>query len=75
MWIGARVTVLKGVRIGDAAIVGAGTVVTRDVPSHAVVAGSPARVLRLRFDEHERQRHEERLAGLWGRVYVPSQAG
>lgn len=72
VWIGARVTVLKGVRIGDAAIVGAGSVVTHDVPSHAVVAGSPARLLRWRFDDHERQRHDERLAGLWGRVNVPA---
>lgn len=45
-WIGARVIILKGVTIGECAVVGAGSVVTRDVPPHAVVAGNPARVVR-----------------------------
>jgi acetyltransferase-like isoleucine patch superfamily enzyme len=44
--IGSSVTVLCGVRIGKRAIVGAGAVVTRDVPDHAVVAGNPARIIR-----------------------------
>jgi len=44
-WIGARAIILKGVRIGDGAIVGAGSVVTRDVPAWSVVAGNPARVV------------------------------
>lgn len=43
VWIGARAIVLSGVRIGQGAIVGAGSVVTRDVNSYAIVAGSPAR--------------------------------
>jgi acetyltransferase-like isoleucine patch superfamily enzyme len=46
VWIGARAIVLKGVTIGDGAIVAAGAVVTRDVPPHAIVAGNPARVIR-----------------------------
>lgn len=44
--IGSGATVLSNVTIGERAIVGAGSVVTRDVPSHAIVAGNPARVLR-----------------------------
>ena len=44
--IGSGVTLLCGVTIGEGAMVGAGSVVTRDVPPHAVVAGNPARVLR-----------------------------
>jgi len=44
--IGSGVTLLCGVTIGEGALVGAGSVVTRDVPPHAVVAGNPARVLR-----------------------------
>ena len=44
-FIGARSIILPGVRIGDGCIVGAGSVVTKDVPSHSVVAGNPARVI------------------------------
>jgi acetyltransferase-like isoleucine patch superfamily enzyme len=51
VWIGANAVVMPGVRIGDGAIVGAGAVVTKDVPPYAVVAGVPARHVRWRFDE------------------------
>lgn len=47
-FLGARVTVLPGVTIGRGAAVGAGSVVTRDVPADAVVAGNPAKVIRTR---------------------------
>jgi len=46
VWIGANVTVLPGVRIGDNAVVAAAAVVTKDVPENTVVVGSPARVVR-----------------------------
>lgn len=46
VWIGQRAIVLKGVRIGRDSVVGAGAVVTRDVPPSSVVAGVPARVVR-----------------------------
>lgn len=45
VWLGANVTVLRGVRIGRGAIVGANAVVTRDVPAFAIVGGVPARVI------------------------------
>ena len=44
--IGSNATVLCGVTIGEGAIVGAGSVVTHDVPAHAIVAGNPARIIR-----------------------------
>ena len=49
VWIGAGAQVLSGVTIGDGAIIGAGAVVTRDVPSYAIVAGNPASIIRYRF--------------------------
>lgn len=49
VWIGSAAIVLQGVSIGDGAIVGAGSVVTRDVPPYAVAVGVPARILRYRF--------------------------
>lgn len=51
VWLGASSVVLKGVTIGDGAVVGAGAVVTKDVPPYAIVAGNPAQVIRFRFDE------------------------
>jgi UDP-2-acetamido-3-amino-2,3-dideoxy-glucuronate N-acetyltransferase len=48
--IGSNATILCGVTIGEGAIVGAGSVVTKDVPDRAVVAGNPARVLRMLSD-------------------------
>jgi maltose O-acetyltransferase len=51
-WIGARSTLLPGVSIGDGAVVGAGSVITRSVPAHTVVAGNPARVIRVLDTEH-----------------------
>ena len=46
VWIGANVTVLPGVTIGENAVIAAAAVVTKDVPANAVVVGSPARVVR-----------------------------
>jgi len=48
VWIGHRVILLPGVRVGNGAIIGAGAVVTCDVPDYAIVAGVPAKVLKLR---------------------------
>ena len=52
VWVGDRAVILPGVQVGDGAVIGAASVVTRDVPPFAIVAGSPARVLRKRFDEN-----------------------
>lgn len=46
VWLGVRVIVLKGVTIGDNAVIGAGSVVTHDIPANSVAAGVPARVVR-----------------------------
>ena len=46
MWFGANVTVLPGVTIGDNCVIGAGSVVNRDIPANTVAVGVPCRVLR-----------------------------
>jgi len=50
VWIGERAIILPGVTIGRGAIVGAGAVVTKDIPDFAVVAGNPAKVIKSRFE-------------------------
>ena len=55
VWIGAHATVLQGVTVGDNAVIAAGAVVTRDVPSNTVVAGVPARIVKtIELDAQER---------------------
>lgn len=62
VWIGERVTLALGIRVGTGAVIAAGSIVTRDVPPYAVVAGSPARIKRLRFEE---KLIERLLASRW----------
>lgn len=50
VWIGCRVTILPGVTIGDGAVIGACTVVSKNVDPYAVVVGNPMRQIRSRFD-------------------------
>lgn len=53
VWLGYGCTILSGVRIGDGAVIGANTVVSKDVEPYQVVVGNPGRVVRSRFDESE----------------------
>lgn len=48
VWIGGRVTILPGVTVHQGAILGAGSVVTKDVPPYAIVGGNPAEIIRFR---------------------------
>jgi virginiamycin A acetyltransferase len=50
VWIGYGAMIMPGVRIGNGAIVAAGSVVTRDVPAYAIVGGNPASIIRYRFE-------------------------
>lgn len=54
VWIGARVTILPGAKIGKGAIIGAGAVVTGEIPDYAVVGGVPARIIKYRNQEKGR---------------------
>ena len=51
VWIGQNVTVMPGVHIGDGAIIGANSVVTKDIPPYTISAGNPCRVKKKRFDD------------------------
>ena len=51
VWIGRRAIIKAGVTVGDGAVIGSGSVVTKDVPPYAIVGGVPANIIRYRFDE------------------------
>lgn len=51
VWIGGRVIILPGVKIGSGVIIGAGSVVTKNIPDYAIVGGNPATIRKLRKDD------------------------
>lgn len=67
-WLGAGVIVLPGVTIGDNSVIGAGSVVTKDIPSNVVAVGNPCRVLRA-IGEKDRETYYK------GRRLAPSLLG
>ena len=60
-WIGANVTILKGVTIGRGTVVAAGAVVNRDIPPYCISGGVPAKVLKFRFTPEQIIEHEKKL--------------
>jgi len=56
VWIGLNAVILPDVIIGHGAVIAAGSVVTKNVPDYAVVAGVPARIVRMKYSDHEIQR-------------------
>jgi virginiamycin A acetyltransferase len=62
VWIGAKASILSGVNIGTGAIIGANSVITKDVPPYAIMAGNPAKLIKYRFDE---KTIEKLLASEW----------
>ena len=63
VWLASGVTVLPGVHIGDNAVIGAGSVVTKDIPPNVLAVGSPARILRAIGPEDDvYYRHGKRIA-------------
>jgi acetyltransferase-like isoleucine patch superfamily enzyme len=64
VWIGAGAVIVGGVNIGDGAIIGAGSVVTKDIPPFSIFCGNPARFLKKRFDNSiDEEKHRIMLEG------------
>lgn len=61
VWVGANVTILKGVTIGHGSVVAAGAVVTRSCPPYSIIGGVPAKIIRARFTDEEIVEHERIL--------------
>lgn len=58
VWIGTRAIILAGVTIGRGSVVAAGSVVTKSVPPYAIVGGSPAKLIRMRWPDEDIRQHE-----------------
>jgi virginiamycin A acetyltransferase len=56
VWIGVQSIILRGVKIGNGAVIGANSTVTKDIPDFAVAVGSPARVIRYKFDQEKQEK-------------------
>ena len=61
VWIGANAIVLAGVHIHTGAVIGAGSVIIKDVPAYAVVVGNPGSVIKYRFDEDTLKEHKTKM--------------
>lgn len=70
VWVGANAIILPGVRVGDGSIIAAGAVVNRDVPAFSIVAGIPAKVVKMRLSAEEIKAHIDLLKENYGVVIL-----
>lgn len=64
VWVGCNATILKGVHVHTGAIIAAGALVTKDVPEYSIVAGVPAKVIKMRWSMEDLKKHKTMLAEL-----------
>ena len=72
VWVGANVTILKGVTIGRGSVVAAGSVVTNSCPPYSIIGGVPAKVIRMRFNDEQIRQHEKLLRCYETEVELPT---
>lgn len=68
VWIGSKSIIMSGVQISSGAVVGAGSVVTKDVSPYSIVAGNPARVVKKRFTDEQIKNYWISLGGIGHRI-------
>ena len=59
VWIGAKTIVMGGVKIGNGCVIGAGSIVTKDIPAYSIAVGVPAKVIKKRFSDEQIEKLEE----------------
>lgn len=72
VWVGAGSIIMAGVMIGDGAIIAAGSVVTKDVEAYCIYGGTPAKKIKNRFSDEERQKHIAMLKDPWAVIKNPN---
>lgn len=72
VWVGAGSIIMAGVTIGDGAIIAAGSVVTKDVEAYCIYGGTPAKKIKERFSDEERQKHIVMLKDPWAVIKNPN---
>lgn len=70
VWVGANVAIVPGVTIGDNSVIGAGAVVTKDIPANVIAVGNPCRVLREIGDKDDKYFYKDELID-WENIDVP----
>lgn len=70
VWIGSNSVILSGVKIGRGSIIGAGSVITKDIEPYSIVGGNPAKILRKRFDQQTIEKLEESEWWLWDKEKI-----
>ena len=68
VWIGSRAIILKGVTVGKGSIIGAGSVVTKNVPPYSIVCGVPATIIKKRFSADQISEHERIINEKYGKA-------
>lgn len=57
IWVGTRVIILKGVKIGEGTVIGAGSLITKQIPPYTINVGSPSKPIRCRFNKNDLKKH------------------